>query len=375
MSNERKISPAAIASLRTTGRVQTDLEKQVKVTMAMSGLAGKEVAAVVGCTGFVGSHVVAKLLEHGHQVRGASRKASKAIWLQQLPWNGTKEPSQDHVKLFDLDLGEDPDKVAPKLDELLNGCSSVFMLAGVEHQKPEVIDFMVSSALEIIRAARRQGVETVVLGSSGGSTNPPGHKDEDPKDEINHWSDPEQQIKNERYSPAAKTKMEICSLEEVGRNQRNEIVDDVRAASSPRLCIMNPNLILGRQLDPGPVSGNSLPWFGKIFRGESMNERVPNDSMSIIDVRDLAALFVACAETPQASGRYFGVKKSYPWSEILDSIAAADSSYNPPPMFDGEPKTPTQFDFTRRDSLGVTLRPIEETMKDVLAYLKEKSQI
>ncbi|GBG34998.1 Dihydroflavonol 4-reductase [Hondaea fermentalgiana] len=332
-------------------------------------------AAVFGCSGFVGGHVVAKLLERGHPVRGVSRHASKATWLKDLPWAGTGEASGDKVEFVDLDLGQPKEDLANALDSALQGCGSVFMCAGVEHQKKEVIDFMVTAGQEIIRAARRQGVEAVVLNSSGGSTNPPGHKDEDPKNEIDHWSDPEQQIANEKYSPAAKTKMELTAFQEVGRNKRDEVVDETRAKESPRLCIVNPNLILGPQLDPGPVNGNSLPMFAKIYRGESMNEKVPNDSMSIIDVRDLASIFVACAENTSATGRYFGVNRSFTWSDILDAIKHADSSYEKPPMFEEDPKTPTQFDFTRRDSLGVKLRNLDETMADVIEYLKSKSKI
>ena len=133
----------------------------------------------------------------------------------------------------------------------------------------------------------------MVLTSSGGSTNPPGHKNEVPKHELHSWSDPDVQQQNGRFSPAAKTLMEIASLAAVGRNQQNEVVDPERASKAPRLCIMNPNLILGAALKPGRVTGNSLPWVAKILRGESMNEKVPNDSMSIVDVRDLAMLHVA----------------------------------------------------------------------------------
>lgn len=83
---------------------------------------------------------------------------------------------------------------------------------------------------------------------------------------------------------------------------------------------MNPNLILGPQLQSGSVKGNSLPWIKKILTKETMAEMIPNDSMSIIDVRDLAALHVAAAENTEASGRYFGVNKSFEWREILSTF-------------------------------------------------------
>ena len=56
--------------------------------------------------------------------------------------------------------------------------------------------------------------------------------------------------------------MEIAALKFVGRNQKNEVVDEsaAKGAENVRLCIMNPSWILGPQLQPGDISGNGLPW-------------------------------------------------------------------------------------------------------------------
>ena len=51
-----------------------------------------------------------------------------------------------------------------------------------------------------------------------------------------------------------------------------------------------------------------------------MKEQVPNDSMSIIHVDDLALLHVACMERESASGRYFGVNRSWAWEDILKAL-------------------------------------------------------
>ena len=75
---------------------------------------------------------------------------------------------------------------------------------------------------------------TVVVTSSTGSTNPPNAVPDKPKNEIDFWSDPEIQKQKGRYSPAAKTLMEISALDFVGRNQKNEIVNEEKASSAPR---------------------------------------------------------------------------------------------------------------------------------------------
>lgn len=94
---------------------------------------------------------------------------------------------------------------------------------------------MVNNALATIEACKSEKVPVVVLTSSGGSTNPPGITNETPKNEIIHWSDPEAQLAANKFSPAAKTLMEINALKAVGRNQQNEIVDNSVASISPRL--------------------------------------------------------------------------------------------------------------------------------------------
>ena len=335
----------------------------------MSSVGGKKLAAVVGSTGFVGSHIVKKLLSLGYRVNCASRNPEKAAWLKGL--SSCNDGSD--VRIHSLNLTPQGPEDPNQLDALVKGCSSIFFAAGFEKQEPATVDFMVNNALACISAAKENGVGVVVLTSSGGSTNPPGHRNETPKNEAEHWSDPKAQIAKGKYSPAAKTLMELRSLNAVGRDRTNAIVDAELATSSPRLCIMNPNLILGPQLQSGAISGNSLPWVLRIIKGETMNGAIPNDSMSIIDVRDLASLHVAAAENLNASGRYFGVDQSYPWSDILASIKRAHPAYTMPPMYEGDTAaTPTQFDHTRKKSLGVPIRSLDDTIAGLIEFMKAR---
>jgi len=328
-------------------------------------------AVVVGATGYVGSAVTKALSEHGLSVKCASRDVQKANWLKDLG-------SDVEVVPLQLSAGDD---TIHQLKEMMRGSDMVFFCAGFEEQSPSTIEFMVSNALAVIQAAKEEKVPAVVLTSSGGSTNPQGLRNITPKSETLHFSDPNDQIKRGRYSPAAKTLMEIKSLEAVGRNHKNVVVDEelAKASSTPRLTIINPNLILGPQLDPSPsIKGNSLPWMVRILRKETMVEFVPNDSMSIIDIRDLAELHVAAALNPKASGRYFGVNRSFSWKEILTEFSEAFPTYTPPPLQPGEDyegKIPTQFDHSRKDSLGVTLRPLKDTLRDLVDFFKSKGMI
>ena len=70
--------------------------------------------------------------------------------------------------------------------------------------------------------------------SSTGSTNPPDVGPETIKNEIDSWSDPELQKQKGKFSPAAKTLMELSAFEFVGRNKRNEIINEDISSISPR---------------------------------------------------------------------------------------------------------------------------------------------
>jgi len=341
----------------------------------------KGLILVVGCTGFVGSHVVKALLQQGFSVRGACRNPEQARKTFADSWNCKPDQSLELVQLsFPLDGSTVAEEV---IEKCLENVVGVCMCAGHEKQDPTTIDFMVNAALSILNAAKKaQNNMAVVLTSSTGSTNPPNADPGALKNEIDFWSDPSLQQSSGKYSPAAKTLMEIKSLEFVGRNQQNEIVNKEVVDSSPRLCIINPSLILGPRLQRGELQGNGLPWFAKIARGEAMNKEIPNDSMSIISVTDLAMLHVACFEDLTASGRYFGVVQSWPWEEILTAIKRQVPEYRIPPKNFKEIKPTTQFDNTRRDSLlaaafgdGFNLKTLDEIMKETMDYLESSGNL
>ena len=123
-----------------------------------------KVAAVIGATGYVGSHIVQCLLGKGYLVRCSTRNPSASGWLQDLSKN---------VELHKLELGTSGPEDSDSFNELLKGADSVFFCAGFETQAPETITFMRENALATIRCAAKNKVPCVVLTSSGGSTNAP----------------------------------------------------------------------------------------------------------------------------------------------------------------------------------------------------------
>ncbi len=312
---------------------------------------------VIGCNGFVGSHVTAELLAQGFSVHGGLRDTAtdKTAWIKErivpLAIDGAT------LTLFPFQA-----KNKESIKEAAKNCSGIICCAGSPLQKPETMELMEDLATNVSDAALELGIEVAVFTSSTGSTNPP---EGEPllKMEMEHWSDTITQIAAKKYAAAAKTKYD-------------RIIMDKMESSDGRLrsVTINPSMIAGPCFQPEPVT--SLRSFAAIIKGERMGDKVPNSSMSMIDVRDLAKMHVAALLNESTRGRYFGVKKSWHWREILQALSDAVPDCDPPKYDPNEkPVRPTQFDLTRRDSLGVKLRDLPDILKDVVVELKDRELI
>jgi dihydroflavonol-4-reductase len=263
-----------------------------------------ETICVVGASGFVGSHVTAALLACGYGVNGTLRDADgpNRDWL--LSDVAAAATGENRLALFSADAF-DKGSFAPAME----GCGGLVVCAGSPVIAPETIDLMVAVAENVADAAVEAGIGRAVFTSSTGSTNPPAGEP-GLKNEVLHWSDPDRQLKDGKFAAVGKTRLD-------------RIVLDRMAASAGkfRVAVVNPSMIVGPAYQPDPVV--SLVRFAAIVRGERMTDRIPNGSMSLTDVRDLAALHVAALDTETARGRYFGIKQSWHWRDILRALKRA----------------------------------------------------
>lgn len=307
---------------------------------------------VIGASGFLGSHVVAQALEKGFKLRAVMRNpedATKTSWLMKLP------NAEGNLTFHSGDL----DKPG-SFDEAIKGSDAVVVCAFPETpSEPKLIETVKGGALDILKSCTSHGVKTIVLTSSGGSTNP---KEGEPpvKNELDHWSDPDYQISQGKYSPAAKTLMDQAALQ-YGKDH-----------PELRVVVLNPNLIMGPMFQPELPEKGSLKMLLAILKRERL-EKIPNGSMSVIDVRDLAALELAAVENPEAKGRYFGVLRSFHWKEIMEAIHEVYPQFEVPPLgYEGDDVRPTQFDHSRKESLGVQLRDLKAIFNDAINDLKAR---
>jgi nucleoside-diphosphate-sugar epimerase len=321
--------------------------------------------AVAGASGLVGANLVKAALTRGYEVNGAMRNPDgPAAHLMALPG------AADRLKLSGADMA-----VEGAFDDAVQGVDGVFIASLIPvyaapdgtparelddaRGRAEIIQPTVDGCLNIMRSAIRAGVRDIVICSSTSSTNPVPSVPF--KNEVDHWSDPDQQCADKKYTSATKAVMERQAMA-------------LAAEHGVRLSILLPTGMFGPMVLPKHGEEGFMGALKRMLRGEKgRHDTAPNDSTSMAHIEDVAALFLAAYENPTPEGRYFAVRESWHWNDIYRTLRELEPSLKLPPLYDGEQATPTGFDFTRRDSLGVKMRGIPKILADAVAWTKANS--
>ena len=320
---------------------------------------------VVGASGLVGSSIVRCGLEKGYILNGTLRDAmntNKTKYLYNLV-NGSK------LKLYSADMKNEIDFLKP-----FEGVDAVFIACLIpvykgpdgtlaremnyERGYEEIIKPTVEGCLNILNTAKKTGVKNIVICSSTSSTNPvPSVK---LKNEVDHWSDEEVQCREKKYTSATKTVME---KEAIKFCKENNI----------RLSIILPTGLYGDAVLPEHMKHNPFAWLLKAIEGDYPRHKVtPNDSASMIHLRDLANMFLTVYEKPECKGRYYGVYDSIHWQDIYAECKKLLPQMKVPEPISKQAVHPTGFDFARRDSLGLNIRDFRTTLKETVEWINSK---
>ena len=323
------------------------------------GASAPRTVCVAGASGLVGSNIVRACLARGWSVHGTMRDstdANKAPYLEALP--GARE----RLKLFTAEMGNEG-----AFDKATDGVDGVFIACLIptyhgpsgkparemddEQGYAEIIMPTVDGCLNILQSANRNGVKKAVICSSTSSTNPVPCPPV--KNEVDHWSDEAEQCRAKKFTSATKTVMEKAAFRYAGENHM-------------RMSVFLPTMMVGPVVMPEQVHGG----LQKLVRGETWHEQIPNSSVSMIDLRNLAAMFLAAYESPTACGRYFGVYDSWHWTDIYAALKEILPDMPMPAAHEGDPVAATGFDHTRKQSLGVPLRDIPTILREVIDWIK-----
>ena len=318
---------------------------------------------VVGASGLVGSSIVRCALEKGYNVNGTLRDVNitdKTKYLYNLV-NGNK------LKLYSARMENELDFLDP-----FEGVDAVFIACLIPVYKgqdgtlakelsydrgyKEIIMPTVEGCLNILKVAKNKGIKNIVICSSTSSTNPiPPVK---LKNEVDHWSDEDFQCKERKFTSATKTVMEKAAFEFCDKN-------------NIRLSIILPTGLYGDAIMPEHMKHNPFSWLkNAIEGGYPRHEKIPNDSSSMIHLRDLANIFLAVYENKECNGRYFGVYDSIHWQDIYAECKKLIPQMKLPEPIKEKAVKPTGFDFSRRDSLGLEIKDFRITLKDTINWIK-----
>ncbi|MEQ9440275.1 MAG: aldehyde reductase [Cyclobacteriaceae bacterium] len=241
---------------------------------------------VTGGTGFVGGHCILQLLQKGYQVRTTIRAISrKTEVLEMLKTGGIT--SFDDLEFIEADLTDDA-----HWGQAVEGCTYVLHVASPIHlQAPkdenEMITPAVDGTLRVLKAARNAGVNRVVMTSNFGAVGY-SHKDTSSPITEESWTDPYE--KGLSAYNKSKVLAERAAWDFI--NQEGGALE---------LSVINPMGIFGPSLSADLSSGFEL--LKKMLDGSM--KAIPNITLGIVDVRDVADLHIRAMTSPAANGQRF----------------------------------------------------------------------
>lgn len=259
---------------------------------------------LTGISGFLGGHIALQLLAQGYTVRGSVRSLDKAEKVRKtLAAHGADTSRLEFVAL-DLLADKGWDK-AVEGTRYVQHVASPFVLE-MPRDRNDLIRPAVEGTRRAVTAAFAAGVERIVVTSSTAAITY-GHADQSKPFTVADWTNTD----NPRVTAYPESKL---------RAEREAWAIAEAYGSRDRLATINPGAILGPLLDEDVGTSGIL--VQRLLNGSI--PAAPRFSLSIVDVRDVAAAQLAAMTTPEAGGkRHILSDREMSMFEIATALRAA----------------------------------------------------
>lgn len=247
---------------------------------------------VTGASGFIGSHCVIDLLNHGYQVKGTIRDLNRTEQLLSVLNKHTRHT--DRIEFIQAEL-TDPHC----WEKALQGCSGVIHMASpVPVVQPKDPDAVIRPArqgtINVLTAAKNLNIPRVVLTSSVAAV----------------WGGSKEGSRIYAESDWANTDAPNLSPYILSKTYAEQAAwEFVKEQGGPELTVINPSLVLGPALEKD--YGSSLELIYKFLKGQF--PLVPKLGFEVVDVRDVAVLHRLAFESSDGSGRRFLCSSGFRW--------------------------------------------------------------
>lgn len=247
---------------------------------------------VTGSSGFIGSHCIIDLLNHGYQVKGTVRDLNRVGPLLSI----LKENSK-YTKNLEFAEAELTDPLC--WEKAMQGCSGVIHIASpvpvIQPKDPdEVIRPAREGTINVLTAAKKMNIKRVIQTSSVAAVwGKPGEGSRIySESDWTDTNDPKQSPYNLSKTFAEQAAWEL-----------------IKEQGGPELVVINPSIVLGPALEKD--YGSSLELIFKILKGQF--PLVPKLGFEVVDVRDVAVLHRLAFESSESSGRRFLCSSGFRW--------------------------------------------------------------
>lgn len=328
---------------------------------------------VTGGSGYIASWVVKQLLEQGYLVHATVRNKSKLSKVDHLLKMQNEFPKK--LKLFEADLLKEG-----SFAKGMEGCELVIHMAspfimGSKNPQKELVDPALKGTQNVLNQVNQtDSVKRVVLTSSVVAVYGDAIDMEKTKNGVfteEDWN------KTSGLSHQPYSYSKTLAEQEAWKIQKTQDRWD--------LVVINPGFVMGPSLS-NRVDGESAEFMLNMITGK-LATGVPNLTFGYVDVRDVAAAHVLAGTKPEAKGRHitcvsshsmldiakllkitFGKRFKLPSSEVPKFLMyaigpiAAKMSWK---YINGNVGHPLLFDNSySKENLGLSYRPIEETLAD-----------